>query len=189
LVCLTVAALAAVGAELALAYRTPPQPPADSEAEDSAELVTHYYAEVWNRGQQAGLAGFIAPNPAFHDPTAPDAPAGPAGVAECITGFRRAFPDLALTLDDVVAQGDRVTVRFTLRGTHRGPFLGAEGTGLAVEVTGVAVHRLAEDQIAETWLSWDTFGLAQQVGLFLVPKSALGDWEGAPSPDQHGKPS
>lgn len=188
LVCLTVAALAAVGAELALAYRAPVAAHADWEAEDNAELVTRFYAEVWNRDQQTRLAGFIAPNHAFHDPTAPDAPAGPDGVAECVTGLRRTFPDLALTLDDVVARGDRVAVRFTLRGTHRGPFLGAEGTGEAVEVAGVAVHRIADDQIAETWLSWDTFGLAQQLGLFLVPESALGDWEGAPGQERPGKP-
>ena len=85
-----------------------------------------------------------------------------------------------------MAHGDRVAVRFTFRGTHRGPFLGAEGTGEAVAVTGVAVHRIADDQIAETWLSWDAFGLARQIGLFLVPESALGDWEGAPAGDPPG---
>ena len=186
LVCLTGAALAAVGAELALAYRAPAAAPADWAAEENAELVTRFYAEVWNRGQPTGLAGFVAPTHAFHDPTAPDAPAGPDGIAECVAGLRRTFPDLALTLDDVVARGDRIAVRFTLRGTHRGRFLGAEGTDRAVEVAGVAVHRIADDQIAETWLSWDTFGLAQQLGLFLVPESALGDWEGAPAGEPPG---
>ena len=186
LVGLTGAALAALGAELALAYRAPVAADPDWEAEDNAELVTRFYAEVWNGDRQPGLAGFVAPSHAFHDPTAPDAPAGPDGVAACVAGLRRTFPDLALTLDDVVARGDRIAVRFTLRGTHRGRFLGAEGTDRAVEVAGVAVHRIADDQIAATWLSWDTFGLAQRLGLFLVPEAALGDWEGAPAGDPPG---
>jgi hypothetical protein len=49
-----------------------------------------------------------------------------------------------------------VVVRFTVRGTHRGTFLGAEGTGRAVELTGIAVHRVVDRQIAETWVNWDT---------------------------------
>ena len=191
LVCLTVAALAAVGAELALAYRAPVAAPADWEAEADAALVARFHAEVWNGGRLTNLADYVADEHAYHDPFAPAAPVGPEGVAQVVAGLRAAFPDLTVTLDDVAARGDRVVVRFTARGTHRGTFLGAEGTGRAVELTGIAVHRVADAQIAETWASWDTFGLAQQVGLFLVPATALGGgdgWEGAPSPDQHGKP-
>jgi steroid delta-isomerase-like uncharacterized protein len=190
LVCLTVAALAAVGAELALAYRTPVAAHTDWEAEANVALVSRFYAEVWTGGRLTNLADYVADDHAYHDPSNM-ALSGPKGVAEVVAGLRAAFPDLALTLDDVAAQGDRVVVRFTARGTHRGTFLGAEGTGRAVEMTGIAVHRIAYRQIAETWASWDTFGMAQQVGLFLVPATALGGgdgWEGAPSPDQHGKP-
>ena len=183
---LTAAVLAAFGAELALAYRTPAE--ADWAAEANVDLVARFYAEVWNGGKRTRLAGYIADDHAFHDPATPEVPVGPDGVAQIVAGLRRTFPDLALTLDDVVARGDRVAVRFALRGTHRGRFLGAEGTDRAVEVAGVAVHRIADDQIAETWLSWDTFGLAQRLGLFLVPEAALGDWEGAPGPERPGKP-
>ena len=93
-----------------------------------------------------------------------------------------------MAVDDVVAQGDRVAVRFTARGTHRGKVLGAEAIGRAVAVTGVAVHRVAHRQIAETWVSWDTHGLGQQVGLFLLPAPLDGSWEGAPGPTRPGEP-
>jgi predicted ester cyclase len=95
-----------------------------------------------------------------------------------------------VTLDDVVAVGDRVTVRFTARGTQRGPLLGAAGTGRAVEVTGVAVHRLVDGRIAETWVWWDAYGLALRLGLPVVPVAALdgGHWEGAPSGALPGHP-
>jgi steroid delta-isomerase-like uncharacterized protein len=176
---------------LALAYRAPVAPNADWEAEADAALVARFYAEVWNGGRSTNLADYVADEHAYHDPFTPAAPVGAAGVAQVVAGLRAAFPDLGLTLDDVAAQGDRVVVRFTARGTHRGTFLGAKGTGRAVEMTGIAVHRVADRQIAETWVSWDTFGLALQVGLVLVPVSALGGddgWEGAPSPDQPGEP-
>lgn len=191
LICLTVAALVAAGAELAVAYRAPVGAHTDWEAEANAALVARFYAEVWNDGRLTNLADYVADEHAYHHPFTPAAAVGPEGVAEVVASLRAAFPDLTLTLDDVAAQGDRVVVRFTAHGTHRGTFLGAEGTGRAVEMTGNAIHRVANGTIEETWASWDTFGLTQQVGLFLVPATALGcddGWEGAPSPDQHGKP-
>jgi steroid delta-isomerase-like uncharacterized protein len=188
MVCLTVAALAALGAELTLAYRAPVAAPADWEAETNAALVARFYGEIWNGGRLTRLADYIADDHAYHDPSDPAAPAGPDGISQLVSRLRRAFPDLALTLDDVAAQGDRVAVRFTARGTHRGTFLGAAGTDRMVEMTGIAVHRVADGQITETWVNWDSFGVAQQVGLVLVPVSALGEWEGAPGRERPGKP-
>jgi predicted ester cyclase len=136
-------------------------------------------------------AAFVADGHTYHDPTTPAVPHGPAGVAQVVGEWRRVVPDLVLTLDDVVGQGDRVVVRFTAHGTHRGTWLGAEGTERAVAMTGIAVLRIGGGQIAETWVSWDAFGLALQVGLVLLPVSALGGeagWEGAPGPHQRGRP-
>ena len=79
----------------------------------------------------------------------------------------------------------------TLRGTHQGTWLGVEGTGRAIETTGVAVHRIAGGLIAETWVGWDTLRLAGQLGLAVVPVSFLAEgdrWEGAPSGGQSGHP-
>jgi steroid delta-isomerase-like uncharacterized protein len=185
---LTVAALAALGAELALAYRAPVAAHDDWEAEANAALVARFYAEVWNGGRLTNLADYVAEEHAYHDPSDPDAPSGPEGVAQTVAALRRAFPDLALTLDDVAMQADRVVVRLTARGTHRGTYLGAEGTGRAVETTGFAVHRVVDRQITETWVSWDTFGVAQQIGLVLLPVSVLRDWEAAPRDEIRGRP-
>jgi steroid delta-isomerase-like uncharacterized protein len=184
---LTVVALTAVGAELALAYREPVAAPADWEAEANAALVTRFYAEVWTGGRTTRVAHFVAADHVYHDPTNPDMAPGPAGVVEVVTALRRAFPDLVLTLADVVATGDRVAVRITARGTHRGAILGAEATERAVTVTGVAILRVVDRQIAETWISWDTFDLALHVGLVMVPISTL-DWEGAPSGERSMQP-
>jgi steroid delta-isomerase-like uncharacterized protein len=191
-ICLTIALLTELGTELALAYRTPDAARDDRQDAANAILVARFYADAWNGGSWLGLAADVAADHRYHDPYLPNAAVGPEGMAQVVSGFRRAFPDLVLTLDGVVVTGDRVVVRFTMRGTHRGTFLGADGTGRAVATTGVAVHRIADGRIAETWVVWDTLRLAVQLGLAVVPVSVLaqGDrWDGAPSSGQPGHPS
>ncbi len=192
LVGLTVAALAAVGGELVDARRSPDPASADhtAEAEANAALVARFYDQVWNRGDLALLDELVAADHAYHDPTTPRVAPGPAGVRRLVAEHRTAFPDAMVTLDDVIAVGDRVAVRFTERATHRGVALGAAGTGRTVTVTGVAVFRLAHRQIAETWVSWDAYGLAQQLGLSLVSIRGSDDDGGAggPAPERPGKP-
>jgi steroid delta-isomerase-like uncharacterized protein len=188
---LSVVALTALGAELALAYRTPTLRPDDREAAANAALIVRFYAEVWNGGRLTNLDRFVAADHRYHDPTTVDVPVGPRGVAQVVAGLRQAMPDLVLSVDDVVAQEAKVVVRFTLHGTHRGPLFGAEATNRAVQVTGTSTYRFADRQLAETWVSLDTFGLALQVGLIFVPVSALDGadgWEGAPAQEQPGKP-
>jgi steroid delta-isomerase-like uncharacterized protein len=189
---LSVVALAAVGAEWALADRASIVAADSWQTRTNAALVARFYVEVWNNGGATAADFFVADDHAYHDPTAAAVPPGPAGVAQVVAELRRVFPDLVLTLDDVVATGDRVAVRFTARGTHRGTWLGAEGTGRVVALTGIAVHRIVDGQIGETWVSWDALDLAMQVGLVVVPVAALGGadgWEGASSPEQRGRPS
>jgi steroid delta-isomerase-like uncharacterized protein len=188
LVGLTAVGLAEVGTELALAYRTPTAATGDREAKGNAELVAHFYAEVWNGDRVVLAERFVADDHRYHDADAPDVATGTAGFVQVIVALRRAFPDLVVTVDDTVARGDRVAVRLTARGTHRGTFLGVEGTNRAVGLTGVAVHRIADGQIAETWIWWDTFGAARQVGLVLISSSALAEWEGAMGQLRPGQP-
>jgi steroid delta-isomerase-like uncharacterized protein len=187
---LSVFALAAVGAEWASADRAPIVAADSWQTRANEALVTRYYVAVWNGGRLTDAETFVADDHLYHDPTAPAA-RGPAGVVQVVAEMRRVFPDLALTVDDVAGEGDRVAVRFTARGTHRGRWLGAEDTGRVVAITGIAVHRVVDGRIAETWVNWDALGLAMQVGLVVVPVAALGDedgWEGAPGPTTRGRP-
>lgn len=78
--------------------------------------------------------------------------------------FYGAFPDLAHTVDETLADGDRVTVRFTLRGTHQGAFAGVLATGCAVAVPAIAVLRVADGRVAEVDGVFDQMGLMQQIG-------------------------
>jgi len=79
---------------------------------------------------------------------------------------RSAFSDLSRTVEDVIAEGDKVTVRITARGTHTGMFQGIPATGKKTEITGIAIRRIVDGKIVEEWVVNDQLGLMQQLGVF-----------------------
>jgi steroid delta-isomerase-like uncharacterized protein len=81
-----------------------------------------------------------------------------------VTIYRAAFPDIQDTLEQIVAEGDKVVVRWTSRGTHQGEFMGAAPTGRHVTFTGMRLFRIAENKIAESWVNIDERGLQEQLG-------------------------
>jgi len=80
------------------------------------------------------------------------------------TIYPKAFPDIDSTVEDIVAEGDRVAFRYTWRGTHQGEFMGVAPTGKKVSILGITIVRIAGGKIAETWALDDTLGLMQQLG-------------------------
>jgi steroid delta-isomerase-like uncharacterized protein len=100
----------------------------------------------------------------LHDPSLPEPVRGLDGVREFIGEVTRAFPDGQVTVEDLVAEGDREVQRVTYRGTHQGEFQGVPATGKAVEAWVMVISRLADGKIAEEWQLVDTLGLLQQLG-------------------------
>jgi steroid delta-isomerase-like uncharacterized protein len=94
----------------------------------------------------------------------PGLPAGKDGVRAFFNGFWEAFPDAQLRGEDVVANGDRVAIRYAIEGTHRAPFAGVAPTGKKVTVTGQTIVRFADGKVAERWNAVDMLGLLQQLG-------------------------
>jgi steroid delta-isomerase-like uncharacterized protein len=84
---------------------------------------------------------------------------------DSVSGWKAAFPDMSTTVNDVVAEGDRVVVRWTVRGTNTGKGNGLPATGKKIEVSGFSIFRMADGRIAESWGMFDTFGLFRQLGL------------------------
>ena len=83
-----------------------------------------------------------------------------------VTMFKTAFPDMSATVEDVVAEGDKVVTRVTLRGTHQGEVEEfGPPTGRQVETQGITIHRIDGGKIVEEWNSWDNMSLMQQLGL------------------------
>ena len=127
------------------------------------DLVRRFVEEVLVGGDFAALAELTTCTCVDHAASAGQ-PGGLARVARLMTAWRAAFPDLAIAVEDLVAAGDRVAARWTLSGTHRGPFLGRPPTGRRVAVAGTEVYRLADGRIVERWAAVDLAGLRRQLG-------------------------
>lgn len=83
--------------------------------------------------------------------------------------FRRGFPDVVSTIEDLIAEGDKVVARWSARATHRGEYVGVPPTGKEVEFAGISVYRIEGDRIAESWTVEDELGLMRQIGAVPEP--------------------
>ena len=89
---------------------------------------------------------------------------GREGIKQFFTTFVNVFPDIYITIDDMVAERDKVVTRATFRGTHRRDFMGIAPTGKQVTFTGIVISRVAGGREAEAWLVTDQLGVMQQIG-------------------------
>lgn len=89
---------------------------------------------------------------------------GPQGAKQFVKMLRSAFPDLHATVEDQVAEGDKVATRFTARGTHKGELNGIPASGNTMEISGIVISRFANGKIIEQWGNPDVFGLMRQIG-------------------------
>jgi steroid delta-isomerase-like uncharacterized protein len=90
---------------------------------------------------------------------------GRNGARQVTQGYRASFPDLKLTVDEQIAEGDTVCTRWTAQGTHEGEFFGTPATHKQATVTGVTIEKIRNGQIAESRTVWDALGLMQQLGV------------------------
>ncbi len=94
----------------------------------------------------------------------------PEGEKKRANLYRSAFPDLHFTVEEVIADGDKVVARYSARGTHKGELNGIAPTGKSTNVSGVTIARIANGKVAESWVNWDALGLMRQLGV--VPEHA-----------------
>ena len=142
-------------------------------SDENKGIARRFIEEAFNKGNLDVLDELIAPDYVTHDPLVPpDLPPGPEGVRQLVSMYRSAFPDVRLTVEDQVAEGDKVVTRWSGRGTHDGDFVGVPATGKQGTTTGISLERISGGKIAETWVNWDTLGLMQQLGAIPEPATA-----------------
>ncbi len=125
--------------------------------------------EIFGEGKLEVADAVIAPDYVGHDPASPEPIRGPEGVKEQAAGYRAAFPDLTITVDQQVAEGDTVVTRWTARATHEGELFGIAATGKQATITGISIERFVDGKVVEDHTNWDTFGLMQQLGAIPAP--------------------
>jgi steroid delta-isomerase-like uncharacterized protein len=130
--------------------------------ESNKALVREHYERLTNRKDLTAADEQLAPDFVDHD-ALPGLPGGPEGVKAWMRLLHGAFPDLSVEIEDLVAEGDRVAVRATWRGTHQGPFMGQAATGRSVQFGGMVFWRIAEGRIAERWAYLDRAALQKQI--------------------------
>jgi predicted ester cyclase len=138
--------------------------------EENKALIRRFIADVWNRGNLASVEELVA-----QDAMAGGRVVGPDAVRAAIARQAEAFPDGSNTIEDLVAEGDRVVLRGTFRGTHTGtlqhPVFGQIApTGKQLTISGTSIFRLAAGKIVERWQLSDDFGYGQQLGVLPTPQ-------------------
>lgn len=134
-------------------------------AADMKTIARRWTEELFNANGRIDAAHeFVAEDYIEHSGP-PWQPAGLAGVIWIANAFRTAFPDIYSRVEDVIAEGDKVVVRFSAGGTHLGDFWGIPPTGKTGTVTGISIYRIVDGKIAEHWGNSDDLGMMQQLGV------------------------
>ena len=138
---------------------------------DVKALVRRVIEEPWT-GNWDVIDELVADTYVGFDPSQPEPIRGPEGLKANFQQYIDAFSDARVTVDDQIAEGDRVATRWTGRGTHSGEIAGVAATGKEVTVTGLTLSRLEGGKIAEEWTTWDTLGMLVQLGAIPTPARA-----------------
>jgi steroid delta-isomerase-like uncharacterized protein len=140
-------------------------------SEGNKQVCRRLIEEAVNRGNLAVVDTLVGPNYVYHGPGGLEL-RGPEGFKQLITLYRTAFPDLRMTIDDIIAEGDRVVLRWTGHGTHRGDLTGIAPTGRTVTISGIIVSQLFGGKIVEDFESFDEVALLRQLGVTTIPVPA-----------------
>jgi steroid delta-isomerase-like uncharacterized protein len=132
-------------------------------SEENKALARRGWEEVVNEKNLDALEEFYAPDVVWHE-LAQDIQ-GLEQARQFASTFFEAFPDIRITVEDMIAEGDKVVTRYTIRGTHKGEFFGVPPTDRQIALEGITIHRFAGGKIVEEWERYDNLGLLQQLGL------------------------
>src|SRR5918993_426181 len=139
----------------------------NTHLEKNKALIQRWFDEVWNKGREESIGEMFADDGVAHglseDVNHPIT--GPKQFIPFHQTFRGAFPDIKAEIEDMIAEGDKVVARCTVRGKHRGDHLGIAASQSPVDFTGIAIVRIRDGKIVEAWNNFDFMRMNKQVGL------------------------
>jgi steroid delta-isomerase-like uncharacterized protein len=137
--------------------------------EQNKALVRQMVEEMFNRGNISRADEFLSPDFVEHEELPPGIPQGREGVKQLTAMMRNAFPDFKATIEDIIAEGDKVVIRMTWSGTQKGEFMGVPPTGKSVSFGVLDIIRVAGGKFVEHWGQMDSMGMMQQLGAIPAP--------------------
>lgn len=140
--------------------------------EENKAIARRWSEELFNQGNLVIADEIVAPTYRRHDPGDPFAVEGPEGVKRLVSMLRAQMPDLHITIEDVIAEGDKVVTRYTTAATDTSGFNGSAPTGKQGKATAIQIFHMVDGKIVESWANRDDLGLLQQRGVVSLPEQA-----------------
>ena len=137
--------------------------------EQNKALARQMVEEIFNRGNISRADEFLAPDFVEREELPPGIPRDREGVKQLTVLLRGAFPDFKATIDDILAEGDKVVIRQTWKGTHKGEFMGVPPTGKSVSFGVIDIVRITNGKLVEHWGQMDSMSMMQQLGAIPAP--------------------
>jgi steroid delta-isomerase-like uncharacterized protein len=139
--------------------------------EENKAIIRRYLEEAWNQGNWEVAEEVVAEDVVFHDQTREGMPPGREGLRVAMERVRSGMPDFVFNVEEIVAEGDFVAIRWSSTGTHTGDFTGMAPTGRAGTLYGISMVRMKDGRIVEGWQEADRLGLVQELGF--MPKGQM----------------
>jgi steroid delta-isomerase-like uncharacterized protein len=136
--------------------------------EENKLIMRRIYEETWNKGNLAFVDQNFAPSYIVHDPIQ-GVTNDREGMKQRVTMMRTAFPDMHITIEDIITEGDKLVQRWVAQGTHKGELMGIAPTGKQVTITGINISRIVGGKLVEDWTEADMLGMMQQLGVIPPP--------------------
>ncbi len=136
---------------------------------ESNKAAARRFIQVWGDGNLDVVDELAAPSLVVRYPTIPQVIQGSREFRHVLAGFRSAFPDSDLRVEEEIAEGEKVVLRWTFSGTHKGGFMGIPATGKRVTWTGITIYRIVDGRVVEEQGEEDFLGFFRQVGLVREP--------------------
>ena len=137
--------------------------------EQNKALVRKLIEEVFNRGNMGVVEELFSPNFVESEELPPGTPAGKEGVKQMVVMLHSAFPDFKATVEDILAEGDKVVVRQTWSGTQKGEWMGVPPTGRHVSIGVIDIIQMVDGKFVEHWGQMDSMGMMVQLGAIPMP--------------------
>jgi steroid delta-isomerase-like uncharacterized protein len=136
-------------------------------SEENTALARSSWEEIVNKHNPEAIDEFYAADLVWHEPD--EDIQGSEQAKQFVSMYFAAFPDINVTVEDVIGEGDKAVTRWTIRGTHRGELMGMAPTNKQIELKGITIHRIEGDKIVEEWERYDNLGMMQQLGVVEQP--------------------